>query len=65
MSQITCNHCNKAFDEENHYCPACQAPTPAQQDRELAAIKRKVILFIAGLTIFCAIMILWLPRNIP
>jgi len=62
MGEVSCNHCGRTFDEEKNYCPACRTPTTAQQDKDLAAARKKFILFVVGLTIFCAIMILWLPR---
>jgi predicted amidophosphoribosyltransferase len=65
MSEIICNHCGRTFEEDNNHCPFCQTPTPAQKDKDLAAVKKKMIIFIVGVSIFCAIMILWLPRNIP
>jgi ribosomal protein L37E len=64
MSEITCNHCGRTFDEDNNYCPSCRTPTPAQQERDFAALKKKIIFYIVGLAIFCAIMILWLPRTL-
>jgi predicted amidophosphoribosyltransferase len=65
MSEIICNHCGKAFDDDRDYCPSCRSPTPAQQDKDFASLKKKIILYFIGLAIFCAIMILWLPRYIP
>jgi len=65
MSELICNHCGRTFEEANHHCPFCQTPTPAQQDKDLVAVKKKIIIFIVGLSIFCAIEILWLPRHIP
>ena len=65
MSEITCRHCGRPFDESLNYCPSCRTPTPAQQEKDLARVKKKFILFIVALAIFSAIMILWLPREIP
>jgi len=65
MSEIICNHCGRTFDEDDNHCTFCQTPTTALKNTDLAQVKKKMILFIVGLTIFCAIMILWLPRNIP
>jgi len=65
MSEIICNHCGRKFEEDDGHCPFCQTQTPAQKDKDLAPAKKKMIFFMVGLTIFCAIMILWLPRNIP
>jgi predicted amidophosphoribosyltransferase len=62
MSEITCKHCRKTFDEGEDYCPYCLTPSPAQQERELSERMKKIILFIVGLSVFCAIMIFWLPR---
>jgi len=64
MSEITCSHCGRTFNENKNYCPSCRTPTPAQQDKDLAAIKKKFIFFVVGLTVFCAVMILWLPRDL-
>jgi len=64
MTDIACKHCSRTFDEEKNYCPYCQTPTPAQQDKDFNAVKRKAILWIAGLAVFCIIMILWLPREL-
>ena len=63
MSEITCNHCGKSFDESHNYCPYCLSPTPAQQNANLAKVKRKYFLIFLGLVIFCIVMILWLPRD--
>ncbi len=61
-NEIVCNHCGRSFDEANNYCPSCRTPTPAQQDKDLSAVGRKFMYFVAGIAIFCALMILWLPR---
>ena len=63
-NEIVCNHCGNTFDEANGYCPSCRTPTPAQQYRDLDIIKKKYIYFVVGIAIFCAIMVLWLPRKI-
>gem|GEM_PF-3168322 len=63
MSEIICNHCGNSFDEAINYCPSCRKPTPSQQERDLSAIKRKFIIGIVGLAIFCMVMIVWLPRG--
>jgi len=63
MNDITCNHCGKSFEAQQHYCPYCLTPTPARQNANFAASKRKILLIFIALVIFCAIMILWLPRN--
>ena len=66
MSETTCNHCGQTFDDQQSFCPRCHAPTPAQQEKEIAAHgKRKFILLFIALIIFCVIMIVWLPRDIP
>ena len=65
MGEIICKHCGRTFEEDKSYCPYCQTATPAQKERDIAALKKKMFFFIVGLAIVCAIMILWLPRNIP
>ena len=64
MSEIHCNHCGRKFDDADNFCPACQTPTPAQQDRDVAATKKKFLYILAALAVFCLIMILWLPRHV-
>lgn len=63
MSDITCKHCGQIFEEQQNYCPSCKTPTPEQQELDLNAIKRKFIYFVIAILIFCAIMIVWLPRG--
>jgi predicted amidophosphoribosyltransferase len=63
-NEVACNHCGSTFNEANNYCPSCRAPTPAQQIKDLDVVKKKFIYFVVGIAIFCAIMILWLPREI-
>jgi len=64
MSEITCNHCGHKFEEQQNYCPSCRTPTPAQQDLDLNAVKKKFIYFFIGVIVFCIVMIAWLPRVI-
>jgi len=60
---IVCNHCGRTIDAAESYCPCCRTPTPTQQEKDLSAVRKKFMYFVAGLAIFCAVMILWLPRN--
>lgn len=60
---VVCNHCGRTLDAAESCCPYCRTPTPAQQEKDLSAVRKKFIYFVAGLAIFCALMILWLPRN--
>jgi len=60
---IVCHHCRRTFDETENYCPYCRTPTPARQEKDLSAVRKKFMYFVAVLAIFCAVMILWLPRN--
>lgn len=62
MSEIRCFHCAQNYDNQLDYCPYCHAPSPAQQDKELAGKKNKFIWLFFGLVIFCGLMIVWLPR---
>lgn len=60
---IVCNHCGRTFDEAGNYCPYCRTPTPSQQEKDSSALKKKFMYFVIGLAFFCAVMILWLPRE--
>lgn len=64
MNEITCKHCGHPFDEQQNpkYCPTCNFPTPAQQESDLGKSKNIYIYLFIGLVIFCAFMIVWLPR---
>ena len=64
MKEMTCNHCGRAFDEEQHFCPYCHNPTPQQKDRETAESQKKFLRFLVILVIFCIIMVFFLPRDI-
>jgi len=64
MSEISCQHCGYKFEEQQCYCPSCRTPTPDQQRLNFAKLKRKIIYAFIGLVIFCAFMIVWLPRVI-
>ncbi|MBC8209482.1 MAG: DnrP protein [Gammaproteobacteria bacterium] len=62
MTEIDCRHCGTTYEEEQLYCPNCRTPSPAQQQQDFNRVKNRFIYFVIGLTIFCAIMIVWLPR---
>jgi hypothetical protein len=64
MSEISCHHCTKHYDDELDFCPYCRAPSPAQQQRELANKKNSYLWMFIALVIFCGVMIAWLPRII-
>lgn len=46
-------------------CADCGMPLPA--DTEAAGVRRqhRFLWFCIGLALFCALMILWLPRSMP
>jgi len=65
MPDITCFHCARSYDSHLKACPHCGAPAePPEQKMRRDKTQRFIWLFIA-LVVFCAIMIVWLPRFIP
>ena len=65
MNDLKCKHCggNIAANDlqiQDPACPHCGIPLPPNMGKHP---QRKFILFFIGLTIFCVVMILWLPPD--
>lgn len=48
-----------------HTCHHCGMPLPAAAHRARQQRLRRFQWFCAGLALFCALMIYWLPRSLP
>jgi len=65
MSQITCFHCARPYDDTQKTCPHCGAPAEPPEKLEKSERQKRFVWMFIALVIFCAIMIVWLPRYIP
>ncbi len=62
MKDRECNHCGQRIDDDAERCPYCGTPTAARRDADFVPRQRRFVLLFVALAVFCAIMILWLPR---
>ena len=58
---LYCQHSNPAGSRDCHHCGM---PLPALADGAGKRQQRRFMWFCIGLTVFCAVMIVWLPRSI-
>ncbi len=61
----TCLYCQHDNPTEQSVCENCGMHLPEHTERNKAQRLLRFKLFVIGLTIFCAIMIVWLPRSNP
>lgn len=59
-----CLYCQHATPSGTHDCPHCGMPMPVSAERTRQRRLRRFQWFCAGLAVFCAIMIYWLPRTL-
>lgn len=61
----TCLYCQQESPKGQDNCQHCGMALPQQQAQREAQRLLRFKWFVIGLTIFCAIMIVWLPRSMP
>jgi len=59
-----CLYCQRDNPPQEPECRHCGMPLPALADGAGERRQRRFMWFCIGLTVFCAVMIVWLPRNI-
>lgn len=60
----SCLYCQQDNPPGEGDCRQCGMPLPAFADRAGERRQRRFLWFCIGLTLFCALMIAWLPRHI-
>ena len=61
MSNLNCKHCGGDIHIGEKNCSHCGMPLPPDLGKNP---QKKFKLYFIGLVIFCAVMIIWLPRVI-
>lgn len=61
----TCLYCQHDNPAEQSACEDCGMNLSQHSERNQAQRLLRFKLFVIGLAIFCAIMIVWLPRSNP
>ncbi len=59
-----CLYCQQDNPPREAECRTCGMPLPALADGADQRRQRRFLWFCIGLSLFCAAMILWLPRSI-
>lgn len=59
-----CLYCQHAAPPGAHDCPHCGMPLPANAELARRRRLRRFQWFCVGLTVFCGVMIYWLPRTL-
>nr|WP_298108141.1 DnrP protein [uncultured Pseudomonas sp.] len=64
-----CLYCQRDNSPRNNppqpaECGHCGMPLPPFADQAIERKQRRFMWFCIGLTVFCAVMIVWLPRSI-
>lgn len=59
-----CLYCQQDNPVQEVDCSGCGMPLPASQAQTGARRQRNFLWFCIGLTLFCAVMIVWLPRSL-
>ncbi|MEX6503676.1 DnrP protein [Pseudomonas zhanjiangensis] len=60
----SCLYCQQDNPAQEADCLNCGMPLPALAERAGERKQRRFLWFCIGLSLFCALMILWLPRSI-
>jgi len=61
----TCLYCQQENPDGQEGCQHCGMALPTQQKHRASQRLVRFKWFVIALTIFCAIMIIWLPRSMP
>lgn len=59
-----CLYCQQDNPAQQTECDTCGMPLPAHADGAPERRQRRFLWFCIGLTVFCAAMIVWLPRHL-
>lgn len=59
-----CLYCQQQTSSTDELCPDCGMPLPAPAEQQALRTQRRFIGFVIALAVFCAAMIVWLPRTI-
>ncbi len=62
MANIQCLYCGQEFPDNLSECPSCQAPSHFRKNDWSADTKKRFVGFVILVAIFCAFMIVYLPR---
>ena len=62
MTQPRCRHCGGPTPVANQPCAACQAELQHLDTDQQGKSRRKFILSFVAIALFCAVMVLFLPR---
>lgn len=60
-----CLYCQQDNPAQQHSCQQCGMPLPQQQEHQARQRLLHFKWFVIALAIFCAAMIIWLPRSMP
>ena len=60
-----CLFCQQEAADSQQSCQHCGMALPKQQQANKARKLRRFAWFVAGFTLFCAVMIVWLGRTPP
>ncbi|MCF7201726.1 DnrP protein [Pseudomonas oligotrophica] len=59
-----CLYCQQDNPKGESECRNCGMPLPAHADGARERRQRRFLWFCIALAVFCAVMIVWLPRNL-
>jgi len=59
-----CLYCQRSMPAGSPRCHHCGMPLPADAERARKQRLRRFQWFCAGLALFCAAMMIWLPRSL-
>ncbi len=60
-----CLYCQQDNPPQEQNCQRCGMALPRQQEQKAAQKLQRFKWFVLLLTIFCLVMIFWLPRTVP
>lgn len=61
---LRCLYCQRDNPVDAEDCEGCGMPLPTRSLQAGERRQRRFLWFCIGLTVFCALMIVWLPRAI-
>ncbi|RMF13105.1 MAG: zinc ribbon domain-containing protein [Gammaproteobacteria bacterium] len=61
---MKCTNCHKKLENEAVWCTRCGMPVDRSRQVMIGGVRISFPVWVVLITLFCAFMILWLPRTI-
>ncbi|WP_369602149.1 zinc-ribbon domain-containing protein [Hahella sp. SMD15-11] len=62
---MKCRNCKAELSDDAAFCARCGMPVDRSREWSVMGVRITFPVWVILIAIFCAIMIVWLPRTIP